>query len=91
MVREAYSRDRTVEAPAVADAELDEIDKWLANFPADTSEWVARAYSTIRGAHRMEKGELPKYMRSAWHDLPKDYRAFLTYIAQCAIDHSKVG
>ena len=73
----------------MADPELDEIDKWLISFPADTSEWVARAYSVARGSHR--GGELPKYMRSQWHDLPKDYRAFLTYIAQCAIDQSKVG
>lgn len=71
----------------MSDHELDEIDKWLASFDDNVSAWTASAYATVRGSHR---GELPKYMRSQWHDLPKDYRAFLTYIAQCAVDHSKV-
>jgi hypothetical protein len=73
----------------MSDPELDEIDKWLAGFDDDVSEWASRAYSAIR-AQRMTKGELPAYLRSPWITLPKDYRAFLTYIAQCAVDHAKV-
>jgi hypothetical protein len=68
----------------MADIELEEIDRWLASFPTETSELAGRAYALARGAHR--GGELPKFMRNQWHDLPKDYRAFLTFITQFALN-----
>ena len=69
------------------DIELEEIQRWLDSVSDPASDLAQRAHMNARRAH--VGGELPKYLRGEWHNLPKDYREFLASIAQLALTHSK--
>lgn len=68
------------------DIDLAEIKQWLDSVPDDASEIANRAYSASR-AQWIGKGEKPKFNRTEWHHLPKDYREFLVSIARYALEH----
>jgi len=53
-----------------------EIERWLASVDSDEADIASRVYIAARRAH--VTGEKPKWCRLPWHDLPKDYRDFLT-------------
>ena len=60
------------------------IEAWL-NEQMHTPESIAsEAYSVARGSHK--GGELPKYLRGHWHNIPKHYREFLVGIVRHALD-----
>jgi hypothetical protein len=66
------------------DISLEEIDRWLASTSDEAADLACRAYILSRGAH--VGGELPKFNRTNWHDLRKDYRDFLVFLVRYALE-----
>jgi hypothetical protein len=63
--------------------EDEEIKRWLEATADPAADIAARAYSLSRLGHM--GGELPKWNRTQWHNLPTEYREFLVSIARLAI------
>ena len=66
------------------DIELEEIDRWIDSVSDPAADLACRAYILSRAAHI--GGEMPKFNRTNWHDLRKDYRDFLTSLVRFALE-----
>lgn len=69
------------------DIELEEIKRWLDSIADAPADAAARAYMIARRSHR--GGELPKWCRVQWSQLPTDYRDFLASIARMGMEYTK--
>ena len=63
---------------------LEEIDRWIDSISDEAANIACRAYILSRGTH--VGGELPKFNRTDWHDLRKDYRDFLVSLVRYALE-----
>jgi hypothetical protein len=62
-------------------ADLAELEEWLA--PKTAGEFAEAAYELARRSHG---DKLPKFLQTPWHQARSDYREFLTFVAQYAMD-----